>query len=127
MPQKKPSGDSPDRLVGVRTLGRERRPVAKAPPAGARVSKALSAQARARLRAEFDHVMELKQKLQAETGSGKSGAGRKPRRPEEKLRNLIASLEGMSKFALQMGLITPAESREIYAEAMKQGLYEGWR
>jgi hypothetical protein len=33
----------------------------------------------------------------------------------------------MNRFAMAMGLITPAESRELYAAAMKRGLYEGWR
>ncbi|MFA5889378.1 MAG: hypothetical protein WDA27_00245 [Actinomycetota bacterium] len=127
MPAKKSSGDSSGRTSGVRTLGREGRAVKPTPAAGARASKALAAQARATLRGEFEHVLEMKDTLQIEMALGREAKGRKPRRPEEKLRSLIASLEGMNKFALQMGLITPAESREMYADAMKRGLYEGWR
>ncbi|MCA1830441.1 MAG: hypothetical protein LC663_02855, partial [Actinobacteria bacterium] len=66
-------------------------------------------------------------KLAAEARIGATEKGHETRPGEEKLRSLIASLEGMNRFALLMGLITPAESRELYAEAMKRGLYQGWR
>jgi len=79
------------------------------------------------LHQEFDRVMTMQQKLNAETKIGGTEKGRPSPRHEEKLRSLIASLEGMNRFALQMGLLTPSESREIYAVAMKRGLYAGWR
>ena len=46
---------------------------------------------------------------------GGAEKGRESARQPEKLRSLVASLEGMNRFALAMGLITPAEGRELYA------------
>ena len=105
----------------LRTLGAERRskPSASKKPGSGKAIEVL--------RAEFDRVMTLKDKLAAETRIGATEKAREPRRADEKLRSLVASLEGMNRFALQMGLITPAQSRELYAGAMKRGLYQGWK
>jgi hypothetical protein len=81
--------------------------------------------ARTLLEEEFERVLAMKQKLRAEARIGGEEKGREPTRQDEKARNLIASLEGMNRFALKMGLISPAESRELYAAAMKRGLHEG--
>jgi hypothetical protein len=123
--QKPPKGDRV-KVQGLRTLGDvepSREPAPKRPKA----DKALAEKARATLQKEFDAALALKEKLAAEAAVGGKEKGRESLRQSEKLRSLVASLEGMNRFALAMGLITPAESRELYANAMKRGLYEGWR
>ena len=122
-----PAHEEKERVTvqGLRTLGdvepsSKREKPAKADPA-------LAEKARATLQKEFDAALALKEKLAAEAAIGGKEKGRESLRQTEKLRSLVASLEGMNRFALAMGLITPAESRELYANAMKRGLYEGWR
>jgi hypothetical protein len=78
------------------------------------------------LKQEFKRGLDLKAKLAAEAGASGAAKGRDANQAE-KLRSIVASLEGMSRFALAMGLLTPAENRAIFADAMKKGLYEGWR
>jgi hypothetical protein len=96
-------------------------------PARAGTDETLAKKARAILEKEFDAALALKAKLRAEAQVGGDEKGRQVLRETEKLRSIVISLEGMNRFALAMGLITPAESRELYASAMKRGLYEGWR
>ncbi|TML75714.1 MAG: hypothetical protein E6G04_11980 [Actinobacteria bacterium] len=110
----------------LRTLG-DVEPSGKAAPKRPKADKALAAKARATLQHEFDRALALKEKLAAEASIGAKEKGRESLRQSEKLRSIVASLEGMNRFALAMGLISPAESRELYAAAMKRGLYEGWR
>jgi hypothetical protein len=112
------------KIDALRTLGTEKR---KRAPAAVPASKAMQKRAQETLRAEFERVMTLQRKLAAETKIGGTEKGRTSPRHEDKLRSLIASLEGMNRFALQMGLVTPAESRELYAEAIRNGFYAGWR
>jgi hypothetical protein len=114
------------KVGGLRTLG-DVEPSRKAAPKRRGGNAALAKKARATLQKEFDAALALKEKLAAEASIGSKEKGRESLRQAEKLRSLIASLEGMNRFALAMGLITPAESRELYAAAMKRGLYEGWR
>ena len=76
------------------------------------------------LRTEFEKAIALKAKLTDEANVSSEAKGRTP---AEKLRSIVASLEGMSRFALAMGLLTPAENRALFAEYMGKGLYEGWR
>jgi hypothetical protein len=114
---------TPPRKPTLRTLGA---PAAKAEPAPKR-SKAeavLASRALEVLRKEFDRALELKTKLAEEANFAAEAKGRSP---SEKLRSLVASLEGMSRFAIAMGLLTPAENRKIWSEYMGKGLYEGWR
>jgi hypothetical protein len=110
---------------GLRTLG--------APPAGpaprprrSRADAEASARAAELLRAEFERALALKARLAEEARAGEAAKGRAARQAE-KLRSLVASLEGMSRFALALGLLTPAESRAIWATYIRRGLYEGWR
>jgi len=119
---------SPERVAvgGLRTLG-DVEPSEKAAKKHPKRDEAFAEKARATLQAEFDKALALKEKLAAEAAIGSKEKGRESLRQTEKLRSLIASLEGMNRFAMAMGLITPAESRELYAAAMKRGLYEGWR
>ena len=111
---------------GLRTLA-DVEPARDPSPPRTGSSKKAAAHAIEVLQAEFDHVLMMKEKLAAEASIGAKEKGRESARQGEKLRGLIASLEGMSRFALKMKLITPAESRELYAQAMKKGLYDGWR
>ena len=107
----------------LRRLGAPTKSSAEAPKRS-KEEEALAAKALDVLRKEFDRAMELKTKL-AEESSFASGA--KGRAPSEKLRSIVASLEGMSRFAMAMGLLTPAENRALFSEYMGKGLYEGWR
>lgn len=106
----------------VRTLGEERPDkvslaTAEATPAGAMQA----------LKEEFDRVLAMKNKLFAESKVGGNEKGRAPVGADEKIRGMVASLEGMSRFAMRLGLITPAENRGLFADAMARGLYEGWK
>ena len=123
---KKPQKRERVKVQGLRTLG-DVEPSSSARPKRPKADATLAAKARTTLEAEFNKALELKAKLAAEAAVGSKEKGRESLRQSEKLRSLVASLEGMNRFALAMGLITPAESRELYADAMKRGLYEGWR
>lgn len=113
-------GKKPD---GLRRLGAPSKPSEPAPKRS-QADEALAAKAVEVLKAEFERALELKTKLTEEANFASEAKGRVP---GEKLRSLVASLEGMSRFAIAMGLLTPAENRAIFAEYMGKGLYEGWR
>jgi len=125
-PKRAPKKEERVKIGGLRTLG-DVEPSRKAAPKRRGGNAAIAARARATLQKEFDAALALKEKLAAETSIGAKEKGRESLRQTEKLRSLVASLEGMNRFAMAMGLVTPAESRELYASAMKRGLYEGWR
>jgi hypothetical protein len=108
---------------GLRKLGAPSKP-ATAAPRRSKADEALAAKAVEVLRAEFERALELKSKLAEEATFASEAKGRAP---SEKLRSIVASLEGMSRFAIAMGILTPAENRAIFAEYMGKGLYEGWR
>ena len=97
---------------------------AKAPPKRNEAEQALADKATEIMRGEFEKAIALKAKLTDEANVSSEAKGRTP---SEKLRSIVASLEGMSRFALAMGLLTPAENRALFAEYMGKGLYEGWR
>jgi hypothetical protein len=79
------------------------------------------------LRAEFDRVFTLKAGLRGEAEAGVSPTGRHTTAQDEaKLRTLVASVEGASRFAIRLRLLTPGQVRALWAEAMANGLYEGW-
>lgn len=107
----------------LRTLGAPAATPAEKPKRS-KAQSALAEKALATLRAEFERAMELKAKLADEANVSAEAKGRSP---AEKLRSLVASLEGMSRFAIKMELLTPAENRALFAEYMGKGLYEGWR
>jgi hypothetical protein len=88
------------------------------PPAGAAADA---------LRAEFERVFTLKAGLRGEAEAGVSPTGRRTTAQDEaKLRTLVASVEGASRFAIRLGLLDPAQVRALWAEAMDRGLYDGW-
>ena len=79
------------------------------------------------LRAEFDRVFTLKRGLQGEAEAAVSPTGRRTTAQDEaKLRTLVASVEGASRFAIRLRLLTPGQVRALWAEAMANGLYDGW-
>ena len=109
----------------LRTLGAPAATPAEKPKRS-KAQSALAEKALATLRAEFEKALALKEKLAGEAVESSEQKGRDPRQAE-KLRSLVASLEGMSRFAIKMELLTPAENRALFAEYMGKGLYEGWR
>ena len=79
------------------------------------------------LRAEFERVFSLKSSLRGEAEAGVSPTGRRTTAQDEaKLRTLVASVEGASRFAIRLRLLSPAQVRALWAEAMGRGLYDGW-
>jgi hypothetical protein len=79
------------------------------------------------LRAEFERVFTLKASLRGEAEAAVSPTGRRTTAQDEaKLRTLVASVEGASRFAIRLRLLSPAQVRALWAEAMAQGLYDGW-
>jgi hypothetical protein len=79
------------------------------------------------LRAEFDRVFSLKASLRGEAEAAVSPTGRRTTAQDEaKLRTLVASVEGASRLAIRLRLLTPAQVRALWAEAMARGLYDGW-
>ena len=79
------------------------------------------------LRAEFERVFALKTSLRGEAEAGVSPTGRRTTAQDEaKLRTLVASVEGASRFAIRLRLLSPAQVRALWAEAMARGLYDGW-
>jgi hypothetical protein len=79
------------------------------------------------LRAEFDRVLTLKASLRGEAEAGVSPTGRRTTAQDEaKLRTLVASVEGASRFAIRLRLLSTGQVRALWAEAMANGLYDGW-
>jgi hypothetical protein len=79
------------------------------------------------LRQEFDRVLTLKGSLRGEAEAGVSPTGRRTTASDEaKLRTLVASVEGASRFAIRLRLLTPGQVRALWAEAMAKGLFDGW-
>lgn len=75
------------------------------------------------LREEFERALALKARLADEKADAKGGQSAQG---QQNARSLVASLEGMSRFAMRMGMITAAQSRALFAEAKERGLYDGW-
>jgi hypothetical protein len=79
------------------------------------------------LRQEFERVLELKGSLRGEAAAAVSPTGRRTTAADEaKLRTLVASVEGASRFAIRLGLLSPGQVRALWAEAMARGLFDGW-
>jgi hypothetical protein len=84
-------------------------------------------QAAEALRAGFDRVFALKASLRDEAEAPVSPTGRRTTADAEaKLRTLVASVEGASRFATRLGLLNPGQVRAIWSEAISRGLYDGW-
>jgi hypothetical protein len=79
------------------------------------------------LRDEFERVLALKSSLRGEADAGVSPTGRYTTAQDEaKLRTLVASVEGASRLVIKLRLLTPGQVRALWAEAMANGLYDGW-
>jgi hypothetical protein len=79
------------------------------------------------LRAEFERVFALKSSLSGEQAEPVSPTGRRTTAgAEAKLRTLVASVEGASRFAIRLGLLDPGQVRALWSEAIGRGLYDGW-
>ena len=79
------------------------------------------------LRAEFERVFTLKASLRSEADAAVSPTGRRTTAQDEaKLRTLVASVEGASRLAIRLRLLSPGQVRSLWAEAMASGLYDGW-
>ena len=79
------------------------------------------------LRAEFERVFALKDSLRGEAEAGVSPTGRRTTAQDEaKLRTLVASVEGASRLVIRLRLLSPAQVRALWSEAMANGLYDGW-
>jgi hypothetical protein len=70
------------------------------------------------LREEVARMTALRAELATEVGRGA------PAEPTRRLDAMAARLEGASRFALRMGLVTPAEAREVWAEAARSGVHD---
>ncbi len=123
MPRKKQATEEIERVSvnTLRTLG----DVVPGRPAVKPAGTALAKKARVLLQQEFDRALQMKEKLSAERAVGGKEKGRDVKGADDKLRGVIAALEGANRFALKLGVITPAESREMYSAAMKKGLHDG--
>ena len=73
------------------------------------VDEVLAARARELLREEVAALVRVREQLAAEEAGGATGSGRRSAA-------LAASLEGASRFALRIGLVSPAEARAIWTE-----------
>jgi hypothetical protein len=79
------------------------------------------------LRQEFERVLALKGSLRGEAQAAVSPTGRRTTASDEaKLRTLVASVEGASRFAIRLRLLSPGQVRALWAEAMAKGLFDGW-
>jgi hypothetical protein len=79
------------------------------------------------LREEFERVLALKGSLRGEAETGVSPTGRRTTASDEaKLRTLVASVEGASRLAIRLRLLSPGQVRALWAEAMARGLFDGW-
>jgi hypothetical protein len=74
------------------------------------------------LRAEFERAFGLKASLRDEAEAPVSPTGRRTTADAEaKLRTLVASVEGASRFAIRLGLLDPGQVRAIWSEAIGVG------
>ena len=98
------------RELGVVTLSGER-------PQRSPAEQEAADRALALLREEVERLGMLRAELATEREHG-APAG------SSRIEALRARLEGASRFALRMGLVTPNEAREIWHEAAQSGLHD---
>jgi hypothetical protein len=79
---------------------------------------ALAERAVALLREEVERVERMRAQYAEERRQGAPGT------PSPRLDGMAARLEGASRFALRMGLITPGEARLVWAAAMRSGVHD---
>ena len=105
--------------AGVRELG----VVSLATPDGApaAVDPALSERARELLRDEVERMTAARAEFADEQAHGA------PARSSTRLDAMAASLEGATRFALRLGLVTPGDAREIWTAARAAGVRDDGR
>ena len=86
-------------------------------PERSEADEALAAKAREILRDEVARLTRMRAEFAHEKSTGA------PARSSPRLDSMAAVLEGASRFALRMGLITPGEAREIWTEARAAGVH----
>ena len=96
------------RELGVVTMSGER-------PERTAEEQVLADKALAVLREEIEHLTAQRAEFATEKAHGAPAS-----RPDD----AATRLEGACRFALRMGLVTPAEAREIFGEANKRGLVD---
>jgi hypothetical protein len=99
------------RELGQVTLSDER-------PARTPEEQARAEQAVALLREEVARMAALRAEFATERERGA------PAKPSPRLDGMAARLEGACRFALRMGLVSPNEAREIWAEAARAGVHD---
>jgi uncharacterized small protein (DUF1192 family) len=100
------------RVLGTVSLDDER-------PARTPEQQALADKALALLREEVERIALLRAEFAAEQARGAPAVA--PPRHE----GAVARLEGASRMALRLGLVTPGEARTVWAEAARAGLTTG--
>jgi hypothetical protein len=101
---------------GARELGEVR--LADDRPSRTAEEQALADRALALLREEVERMAALRAEFATEQGRGA------PATASPRLDGMAARLEGASRFALRLGLVTPGEAREVWAEAARAGLHD---
>ena len=71
----------------------------------------LAERARELLREQIAQVARMREQLAVEEAAGAPG------RAEERLAGMVATVEGATRFAIRLGLLSPAEARLLWAEA----------
>lgn len=80
--------------------------------------QALADRAIALLREEVERMAAQRADLAEEKQRGA------PAKESPRLDAMAARLEGASRFALRLGLVTPAEARQVWHEAAQHGLHD---
>jgi len=104
-------------------IGADVRELGEVTPSGDRPQRDPAAQQLAdRALAALREEVGLLERMRAEFATEKAYGA--PAAPSPRLDAMAARLEGMSRFALQLGLITPAEARDVWTEARRSGLHD---
>lgn len=104
-------------------IGTDVRELGEVTPTGERPDRDEAAQQLAdRALAVLREEVGLLQRMRAEFAEERAHGA--PAAPSPRLDAMAARLEGMSRFALQMGLITPEEARQVWTEARRSGVHD---
>jgi len=99
------------RVMGEVTVGGER-------PDRTPEQQQLADRALGLLREEIEHMAAQRADFAEEKSRGAPAAA------SPRLDAMAARLEGASRFALRLGLLTPAEARQVWHEAAQAGLHD---
>ena len=99
---------------GARELGRVS--LATGSPARAETDEALAGRARRLLVEEIERLAAARGQFALEQRGGA------PARSSTRLDAMVASIEGATRFALRLGVVSPGEARQIWADARAAGI-----